>query len=102
MDWLSQPVHNTFVLLTVEIMKIRDIKDPELRALAEKRWDPKFMKKSLLKDDAYLSVAFDWHNTPEGEEFWHKVDEGEITSLVPRQLTIEQAEKEFNIKIIRE
>ena len=56
-------------------MRISDIKDKELRELAELRRD----NSGLVFDD--LMGCFAWDDTPEGGEFWASVDSCSITSL---------------------
>ena len=61
-------------------MKISEIKDKELRELAELR-----RSESDWKYSDILDSAFSWYNTKEGADFWDDVDEGRITSLNPKQ-----------------
>ena len=61
-------------------MKISEIKDKELRELAELR-----RSESDWKYSDILDSAFSWYNTKEGADFWDDVDEGRITSLKPKQ-----------------
>lgn len=62
-------------------MKISEIKDPALRALAEKRSEESDWKDNSRWDTTRLFYAFDWEQTPEGYSFWFNVDKGEKTSL---------------------
>lgn len=84
-------------------MKIKDIKDDELRALAESRVDPEWED---YFDNGDLDCAFLWDSTREGYSFWEDVYEGIITEVPPHirekplELTKEEAEKKYNIKII--
>ena len=61
-------------------MKISEIKDKDLRELAELRRKEdggKFAK----YDREHLDNAFDWSSNPEGHNFWNEVYEGTITEL---------------------
>jgi hypothetical protein len=66
-------------------MKIRDIKNKELRELAESRIDKEYYyyEKFLISNE--LNYAFKWYDTKEGFDFWGDVDEGKITEL-PEEL----------------
>jgi hypothetical protein len=59
-------------------MRISDIKDKDLRELAELRRG----NSGLVFDN--LIGCFEWDDTPEGGEFWASVDDGKITEL-PRK-----------------
>lgn len=66
-------------------MKISEIKDKELRELAELR------RSERASDWEYtdgLLGAFQWHKTEEGVDFWGDVEDGIITSLKPKQDSI--------------
>jgi hypothetical protein len=58
-------------------MKISEIKDKELRELAELR-DSEY--KGIYHGDN-LVFAFDWEGSPEKYDFWHGVNNGIFTSL---------------------
>jgi hypothetical protein len=60
-------------------MKISEIKDKELRELAELRRHDCQNKFTDLLDE-----AFDWEESLEGSDFWGDVDDSTITSL-PKQ-----------------
>ena len=65
-------------------MKISEIKDKELRELAE-------LRRSELSRDTehdFLKSAFVWHDAAEGHDFWANVYHGRITSLNPKQDSI--------------
>ena len=64
-------------------MKISEIKDKELRELAELRSSEQPKWKSDNLDN-----AFNWMNTKEGYGFWIGVSDGRITSLKPKQDSI--------------
>ena len=64
-------------------MKISEIKDKELRELAELRRSQYFDH-----EEDELTSAFTWYDTKEGIDFWDDVDEGIITSLKPIQDSI--------------
>lgn len=51
-------------------MLIKDIKDPKIKALAEKR------RKEAGSINTQVGNAFTWADTPEGHNFWHSVDKG--------------------------
>ena len=73
-------------------MKIRDIKDNELRERAIRcsvEYDGVPWRDDFL--DCYLSVAFDWWETEEGHQFWKDVDSGLITKLPEQVDSIHQA-----------
>jgi hypothetical protein len=57
-------------------MRISDIKDNDLRELAELR-----RSECNKCDSEYLMGAFFWVDTPEGDGFWGKVNDGTITEL---------------------
>ena len=57
-------------------MKISEIKNKELRELAELR-----RIECSGRDDDDLSKAFMWNLTLEGFDFWGAVDNGEITEM---------------------
>ena len=57
-------------------MKISEIKNKELRELAELRRNESGLRKTDI-----LIRAFDWEKTPEGFEFWLGVDKCIITEL---------------------
>ena len=59
-------------------MKISEIKNTELRELAEKRRKEDGGKFNTY-DSNYLDDAFFWSDTPEGDGFWGKVYDGIIT-----------------------
>ena len=66
-------------------MKVSEIKDKELRELAELR------RSERASDWEYtdgLLGAFQWHKTEEGVDFWGDVEVGIITSLKPKQDSI--------------
>ena len=66
-------------------MKISEIKDKELRELAELR------REGRPDDWGYsdmLNFAFNWGYTKEGHTFWSDVEDGIITSLKPKQDSI--------------
>ena len=65
-------------------MKIRDIKNNELRELAYRRIDKDWNYNKFLETNE-LDDAFDWDDTLEGNEFWNEVDDGKITEL-PKKL----------------
>ena len=79
-------------------MKIRDIKNKELRKLAESY---------LMDDDSIfyqtgkLIDGFDWVETPQGYSFWCKVDMGIITEL-PKDIKTELTLEEVNNLIAKE
>jgi len=62
-------------------MKISEIKDEKLRELALQRREESNWKDLSYNDSYDLSWAFDWSKTPEGVDFWYKVNFGKITSL---------------------
>ena len=57
-------------------MKISDIKDKDLRALAELRH-----YQSGWTSSNELGAAFMWDKTPEGSEFWNAVDSCSIIDV---------------------
>lgn len=59
-------------------MKILDLLDPNLRALAMQRY-----RDQLHCDPSQYSPvsSFVWHYTPEGHDFWRQVEEEIITSI---------------------
>jgi len=57
-------------------MKISEIKNKELRELAELRRNESGLRKTDI-----LIRAFDWSKTPEGGDFWLDVNNGKITEL---------------------
>jgi len=68
-------------------MLISEIKDKELRELAELRTSEYYRyKKPFL-----LSVAFDWRQTDEGYDFWSKVNNGNITELTKNKENVNNA-----------
>ena len=52
-------------------MRIKDIKHKELRDLALKRCDKGYGLESELTE------ALTWQDVPEGNSFWHNINEGE-------------------------
>ena len=66
-------------------MLISDIKDKELRELAELRR----RQKGWTWDVEHLETAFVWDATTERAEFWLGVCEGVITSLRDQSKSIE-------------
>ena len=62
-------------------MKISEIKNKELRELAESRINVKFRDLKKFSKHYELDCAFDWEETPEGFEFWLGVDKCIITEL---------------------
>ena len=67
-------------------MKISEIKNKELRELAESRIDKELAdlrrkKYGLNENEDELIYAFPWRETKEGFEFWNDVNEGTITEL---------------------
>ena len=77
-------------------MKISEIKNKELRELAESRVDEKWDYKEFIKTNE-LGVAFHWGETEEGDEFWSSVAVGIITEP-PEEIQPEKsiAEKAFS------
>ena len=61
-------------------MKISEIKNKELRELAESYIDEDFEYEMFLRCNK-LNDAFNWEKTKEGFEFWKSVNEGIITEL---------------------
>ena len=61
-------------------MKIKDIKNKELRELAESRIDKDWMYEVFLENNELVD-AFEWSETPEESGFWNDVDDGKITEL---------------------
>ena len=74
-------------------MKIRDIKNKELRELAESRIDKDFDYQNFLETNE-LFRAFEWSSTLEQFEFWDDVDEGKITEL-PKEETLSKEKENF-------
>jgi len=62
-------------------MKISEIKNKELRELAESRIDKEFGNYDIFLETNKLIYAFNWRKTKEGREFWNGVDDGIITEL---------------------
>jgi len=62
-------------------MKIREIRNKELRELAESRIDINYCDYEDFLKTNELDCAFDWENTNEGVGFWVDVDFGTITEL---------------------
>jgi hypothetical protein len=56
-------------------MKIKDIKDKELRELAELRYEEWIGSDATL--DSHV-INFKWDDTPEGHDFWRDVNKGII------------------------
>ena len=84
-------------------MKIKDIKDKDLRELARKR---------QLESDWFtpvndmMSNSFDWSESPEGMSFWESVSKGETKVLTPskessRVLSLEETNKAIADEIIQ-
>ena len=73
-------------------MKIRDIKDNELKAKAI-RYAVERDNVSWREDflDCDLDVAFTWYKTEEGGNFWAEVDNGTITELPKQVDSVHQA-----------
>ena len=71
-------------------MKIRDIKNKELRELAKSRIDKDCDYKRFLQTNELLH-AFIWSETKEGCNFWYDVNCGYITEL-PKQKTLSKDE----------
>lgn len=66
-------------------MRINEIKDKQLRELAEQRTIEEkggeyFLKRRIEKND-YISGCFHFKETPEGRDFWLGVSTGKITKL---------------------
>ena len=62
-------------------MKIKEIKNKELRELAESRIDVNYCDyEEFLKNNG-LDFAFDWQETKEGFKFWEGVYDGIITEI---------------------
>jgi len=62
-------------------MKIREIKNKELRELAESRIDINSSDFEIFLKNNKLDCAFDWEKTEEGLNFWADVNYGKITEL---------------------
>jgi len=62
-------------------MKIRDIKNKELRELAESRINKEYPLYDIFLKTNELTEAFYWKKTKEGCDFWNNVDDGIITEL---------------------
>jgi hypothetical protein len=62
-------------------MKIREIKNKELRELAESRIDKEYLLYDEFLKNNELTDAFYWRKTKEGWEFWNSVNKGIITEL---------------------
>ena len=71
-------------------MKIRDIKNKELRELAYRRIDKDYCHYNRFLKNNELTDAFLWSNTQEGNEFWNEVDDGKKTEL-PKKSIAEEA-----------
>lgn len=59
-------------------MKIKDLPEP-IRSLAESRFDPSWHPsvEPYFMNNNELNVAFDWSRTPEGSDFWYKINQGD-------------------------
>lgn len=62
-------------------MKIKDIKNKELRDLAESYIDETFIDYPIFLKNNYLDCAFDWSETKEGYEFWLDVNNGYVAKI---------------------
>ena len=62
-------------------MKIKEIKNKELREVAESRIDINYRNYELFLINNELDCAFDWEKTNEGDSFWGSVKSGIITEL---------------------
>jgi len=62
-------------------MKIKDIKNKELRELAESRINVNFCDYEEFLKNNELDCAFDWDGTKEGFNFWADVNYRKITEL---------------------
>lgn len=60
-------------------MLIKDIKDPKIKALAMKRRKERDKTHWVFADA--LPGAFYWENTPEGHDFWEKVNDGHFSAI---------------------
>ena len=73
-------------------MKIRDIKDNDLKAKAIRysvEYDGAPWREDFL--DCDLKSAFLWYKTEEGGSFWEEVDNGTITELPKQVDSVHQA-----------
>jgi len=80
-------------------MKIRDIKNKELRELAKSRIDKDWNYNRFLRTND-LDDAFEWSNTKEQDDFWDKVNDGKITELPKEERKQEILSKEEVNKLI--
>ena len=62
-------------------MKNKDIKNKELRDLAESYIDETFIDYPIFLKNNYLDCAFDLSETKEGYEFWLDVNNGYVAKI---------------------
>lgn len=62
----------SFLKNSPEILKIKDIENEELKAIAKKRATP------ATDERTHIKTAFGWRDTIEGFEFWQMVSRGVI------------------------
>ena len=62
-------------------MKIDDIKDPQIRALA---WKYRKANKGEYLNEDTVDVGFDWYSTEEGADFWDDVNYGNPVEITEK------------------
>jgi hypothetical protein len=66
-------------------MKISDIKDPELKALAIKRMKEQNDRYDTFGENIDIDEAFIWSCTDEGSTFWSDINRQTIEISTPNQ-----------------
>jgi hypothetical protein len=66
-------------------MKISDIKDPELKALAIKRMKEQNVLYEMFGENVSIDGAFRWGETEEGHTFWRNIDKQVTESVTLNQ-----------------